>query len=80
MFVESGKLTAVKLLHHKKAFRPIVCNWELLAKLMVVKVDRPMAFVMLGGVTAFVERVLVDSFVMVPTCWKAPTTPKSRRD
>lgn len=59
MFVESGKLTAVKLLHHKKTFRPIVCNWELLAKLMVVKVDRLMAFVILGGVTTFVERVLV---------------------
>ena len=68
MFVESGKLTDVRLVQPAKALGPIVCNWELLAKLIVVRVDRPTASVIVGGVTVL-ETVLVPS-VMGPRCWK----------
>ena len=70
MFVESGKLTDVRLLQPAKALGPIVCNWELLAKLIVVRVDSPTAAVMVGGVTVELEVSFVPS-VMGPRCWKA---------
>ena len=51
VFVEFGKLTVVRLLQPKKALGPIDCSWELLAKLMVVRVGRPTASAIFGGVT-----------------------------
>ena len=72
VFVEFGKLTVVRLLQPKKALGPMDCNWELLAKLSVVRVERPLAGAMLGGVAAPVPSVIA------PTCWNAPTLPRSR--
>ena len=47
----SGKDTEVRLLHPAKAFGPMVCNCELFANWIDVKVDSPVAGVMEGGVT-----------------------------